>query len=140
MDDAGDRILLQDINGIFRGPAAVDINRQVQFCGHLQLGPEEALLIFPGVRVGIVIQPGFANHVGMAFQHSLFQGGEPGIVMIILKILRMDTDGQPEIRIPFPQLPAAGEIMITAADDDGLVYIRRQHPSDHRIPVLIKLT
>ena len=117
----------------------MDVNRQVQFRGHLQLGLEEVLLIFPGVRVGIVIQPGFPDHIGMAFQHSLFQGCEPGIVMFFLKILRVDTDGQPEIRIPFPQLPAAGEVMITAADDDGLAYIRRQHPSDHRIPVLIKL-
>ena len=118
---------------------AMHINRQIKFSRHLQLRLKEVFLVFPGMRMGIIIQTDLSHHICPAFNDLLSYLDQPFRIMI-LQVLGMDGTGQLKRRMFFLQLFSDIKIMPAAADDDGFGNIRFQHPFDHLISVFIKLS
>ena len=128
------------VMGVLAGLAAVDVHRQVIFHCQFQLGNEEMDLLCLRMGMGIIVQSGFADHVGTVFFDISLQLLQSFPAVIIFQILGMNAEGQSEAGILFPQFHAFQQVMSAAADENGMADTGFQHSVYDIFPVIVILS
>ena len=110
--------------------------REWMSTGHLGLKEPDLRLL--GVGMGVVIQTGLTYHVSVTIDQSLLQNGEP-LRIVVLQVLGMYAERQPEAGISVPELHAREAVMLAAADENGLLHAVFLHPGEDLFPVVVEL-